>query len=316
VILLTGGFGYLGGRIARHLAGAGYDVRVTTRRGADAWPEWHGDVDVVRLDPGDSRAWDDACRGADAVVHLAAMNEVDCGSDPIGALEANGVDTVRVLRAALSAKVPRFVYFSTARVYSEPLVGRIEETLNCRPVHPYGISHRVAEDYILAEHAKKRVAAACLRLSNALGAPADPKVNRWTLVANDLCRQVAQSGKMVLKSSGIALRDFIPMAEVARGVEFFLTVDPNKFNDGVFNLGVGRSTSIRALADLIQARAEAVLGVRPEIERPEPGPNEVAEPLDFRVDKLAAAGFRASADLTDEIDATLRLCYAAFAGHD
>lgn len=182
----------------------------------------------------------------------------------------------------------------------------------CRPVHPYGISHKVAEDYILAEHGKTRITAAVLRLSNALGAPADPLINRWTLVANDLCRQVAASRKMVLKSSGLPLRDFIPMAEVARAVEFLLGVDAARLGDGIFNLGVGHSSSIRALADLIAARAEAVLGFVPVIERPDPAPGEVADPLDFRVDRLAAIGFAASHDLSHEIDQTLILCQKAF----
>jgi UDP-glucose 4-epimerase len=311
-VLLTGGFGYLGGRIARHLLAQGRKVRITTRRGPDSWPDWARDAEVVRLDPSDDAALLKACEGVAALVHLSAMNEVDCTTDPVGALQANGVDTVRLLRAALKAGIGRFLYFSTARVYGEPLVGRIEEGMICRPVHPYGISHKVAEDYILAEHAKGRVGAACLRLSNALGAPADPLINRWTLVANDLCRQAASSGRMVLKSSGLALRDFIPLGEVARGVGHLLGVERAALGDGIFNLGVGHSSSIRDLADLIRNRAEAVLGVRPALERPDPAPGEVADPLDFRVDRLAAAGFAASRDLSAEIDQTLLLCRKAF----
>lgn len=311
-VLLTGGFGYLGGRIARHLLAQGRTVRITTRRGPDSWPDWARDAEVVRLDPSDDAALLKACEGVAALVHLSAMNEVDCTTDPVGALQANGVDTVRLLQAALKAGVGRFLYFSTARVYGEPLVGRIEEGMICRPVHPYGISHKVAEDYILAEHGKGRIEAACLRLSNALGAPADPLINRWTLVANDLCRQAASSGRMVLKSSGLALRDFIPLGEVARGVGHLLEVERAALGDGVFNLGVGHSSSIRDLADLIRNRAEAVLGARPVLERPEPAPGEVADPLDFRVDRLAAAGFAASRDLSAEIDQTLLLCRKAF----
>jgi len=305
-VLVTGGFGYLGGRIARHLAASGRNVRVATRRPRERWPDWAGEVEVVGTDPVP------ACRGAGAVVHLAAMNEIDCAADPAGALAANGVDSVRLLQAALAAGVPRFLYFSTARVYGEPLVGRIDEGLCPRPNHPYGISHRVFEDYLLAEHAKGRVAAACLRLSNGLGAPADALIDRWTLVANDLCRQIAASGRMVLKSSGLALRDFIPLGEVARAVEFLLAAA--ELGDGVFNLGAGHSTLIRDLADLIGDRAEAVLGTRPLLERPQPAPGEQPAPLDYRVDRLAALGFRASPDLAPEIDRTLLLCRSAFGG--
>ncbi len=49
-----------------------------------------------------------------------------------------------------------------------------------------------AEDYVLAAHGNGLLGGIVLRLSNALGAPADPGVNAWTLIANDLCRQAAQ----------------------------------------------------------------------------------------------------------------------------
>lgn len=315
LIVVTGGLGYLGGRIVRHLAAAGYRLRVTTRRPPEHRPDWSRDVEIAQLNPSDQTALMAACRGADAVVHLSAMNEIDCGPDPVAALAANGVDSVRLLEVAIAAGVPRLIYFSTARVYGEPLIGRIDETLLCRPAHPYGISHKTAEDHILAAHDKGRIAAACLRLSNAVGAPADAGIDRWTLVANDLCRQAATSNKMVLKSSGMALRDFIPLGEVAKAVAFLVDVDRACLGDGVFNLGVGASTTIRALADQIRDRAEIVLGIRPALDRPDPKPGETADPLDFRVDKLAAAGFAANRDLTTELDETLRLCRAAFAGH-
>jgi UDP-glucose 4-epimerase len=302
VILVTGGFGYVGGRIARHLAASGHQVRVSTRRPAAGRPAWAGEVAVVGADPD--------CRGVDAVVHLAAMNEIDCAADPAGALVANGVDSVRLLGRALAAGVPRFLYFSTARVYGDPLTGRIDEDLYPRPNHPYGITHKVFEDYLLAEHAKGRIAGACLRLSNAVGAPADAGIDRWTLVANELCRQVAAAGRITMKSSGLAFRDFIPLGEVARAVEFLLGAD---LGAGVFNLGVGHSTLVRDLAELIADRAQAVLGLRPAIARPDPAPGEVPAPLDFRVDRLAAAGFTASRDLAEEIDRTLLLCRDAFA---
>ena len=72
VVLVTGGFGYIGGRVAQHLAKtAGVSLRLATRNaGADA-PAWLPQAAVVTLDLDDEAAVTAACRGATA---LHSMN--------------------------------------------------------------------------------------------------------------------------------------------------------------------------------------------------------------------------------------------------
>ena len=116
----------------------------------------------------------------DAIVHLAAMNEMDCARDPAAALEVNTALTLRLLNAAVAAGVRRFVYLSTAHVYGAPLRGHIDERALPRPVHPYAITHRAAEDFVLAAFDAGRIEGVVLRLSNGVGAPAHAAVDRWT----------------------------------------------------------------------------------------------------------------------------------------
>jgi nucleoside-diphosphate-sugar epimerase len=54
------------------------------------------------------------CKGVDVLVHLAAMNAVECAADPVAALIVNAVATTMLLEAAKKEKVRRFVYLSTA----------------------------------------------------------------------------------------------------------------------------------------------------------------------------------------------------------
>ncbi len=312
-VLITGAFGYLGGRIAKLLAGdPDVVVHLGTREGDRKAPGWIGSGKVTAMDLVSSGSLDDACRDMDAVVHLAAVNEVESASDPQRALEVNGLGTLRLLEAAQRNGVGRFVYLSTIHVYGSPLAGVITERTLPRPRHPYAITHRVAEDFVLASHDTGKLTGIVLRLSNGFGAPASPEADRWTLVVNDLCRQAVTTERLVLKTPGLQRRDFITLHDVARAVSHMLGLGPDRCGDGLFNLGGEYAVSILDMANLIAARCEAILGVRPPIERPNPAGSETVEDLEYRMEKIKGTGFTLTGDAEEEMDATLRFCVEYF----
>jgi UDP-glucose 4-epimerase len=265
-------------------------------------------MDVVRADPADPVALDRLCQGADAVIQLAGANEHASAADPARALVDTGLGTVALLQAAERQRVRRFVYMSTAHVYGAPLVGRIDERTLPRPAHAYAITHRTAEDFVLAARDRGGIESLVFRLSNGLGAPADPLIDRWTLVGNDLCRQVVRDGRLVLQSSGLQQRDFIALGDVSRAVLHVLDLPAETWGDGLFNLGGECSLSILRLAEMIAARSERILGVLPPIDHPPASPGTRAPELDYRIDKLKRIGFAPTGALEDEIDRTLELC--------
>ena len=278
-ILLTGGLGYLGGRIADGLRGR-HDLRLTTRRPMAHRPVWADEFDVVTLNfpNGD---FERVCHMASAVVHLAALNAADCAADPGLAIEININGTRRLVEAAKRAGIARFIYISTAHVYGAPLVGDIHEELVTRPAHPYGWTHRAAEDIVLAAGGLET---AVLRLSNIIGPPMDANANCWTLVANDLCRQAVMRKELVLRGTGLEQRDFIAMDDVVRCVAFLLSLPQGAWGDGRYNLGGGRSMPVRALASLNGARIMLILGYDTVLKHA-PG-DAPCPPLHFRIDKL------------------------------
>ncbi len=312
-VLITGGLGYLGGRIAGAFAAeGGLALALGTRRVPSQVPAWTGNAKLVVVNALEATSLDAACAGVDCVIHLAALNEIDSASDPALALEVNGLGTLRTLEAACRHKVRRFVYFSTAHVYGAPLVGQIDETTLPRPVHPYAITHRVAEDFVLAAHRQGRIEGVVLRLSNGYGAPADPGVNRWTLIANDLCRQAVQEGRLTLNSPGLQMRDFITLGDVARAALHAVRLPGSAIGDGLFNLGGENALRVHELAERIANRSARVIGFIPPINRPASDGAESLRTLDYRIDKLKATGFTLRGDMDSELDATLRLCQQAF----
>ena len=316
-ILITGGLGYVGGRIAEYLSrDNNLHMSIGTRRDKIAVPDWIENGGVVQMDLASRKSLEDACAGVKYVIHLAAMNEIDSARDPEAALAVNGQGTLRLLEAAKSKGVDRFIYLSTAHVYGKPLEGRITEQTLPRPVHPYAITHRVAEDFVLAAHDTGALTGVVLRLSNSFGAPNTPYSDRWTLIVNDLCRQAVEKRKLTLRSSGMQERDFIALEDVGKAVLHFLQLKTGMCGDGLFNLGGEYSIRIIDLAELIAQRCEAVLGFLPVIERQEAKPFDTCQPLHYSLEKAKATGFTPTCDFSQEIDATMLFCEKTFGGHN
>lgn len=308
-ILVTGGLGYLGSRVAQHLVGGGWQVIVGTRH-APRGIDWLPDATVAQTDWQSDDSLREACRSVAAIIHLAGMNAAACANDPVEALAFNAVGTARLVRAAVAAGVTRFIYVSTAHVYASPLRGVITEGNAPENLHPYASSHRAAEDSVRYAHERRLLDGIVVRLSNSFGAPANPAANCWMLLVNDLCRQAVERGKLVLNSSGLQRRDFITLTDVCRAAEHLLQADGRSLNDGLFNLGGAWAPTVLEVAERVARCAERVCGGRPEISRPQPSPQEQSDSLEFRIDKLVRSGFALRGDADAEITATLKFCQA------
>ena len=311
-ILVTGGFGYIGGRIVKHLLEKGHEIRICTSRQKEKYPIWSSKVEVMQASLSLDSDLEKLCNEVDVVIHLAAMNEIKSNRDPLGAVKVNCVNTLKLLLIAEKHKVTRFLYLSTAHVYKTPLVGLIDENTIVRPSNPYAFTHRAAEDYVLSFNDYNRVEGVVIRLSNGFGAPWDAGIDRWNLVVNNLCKQSVETGKLVLKSSGRQERNFVTLKDVARGVEHLMKLLKKDLGDAIYNLGGECSYSIYDMAAIIAGRCEIILGFRPPIEHPKPKEGENHDVLDFSVKKIKATGFKFQGKLEEEIDATLLLCNKAF----
>ena len=311
-ILITGGFGYIGGRIATYLGNDNsYLIRLGSRKYQSS-PDWLPNAEVVSIDLLDNDSLPKLMSDVDIVIHLAAMNENDCLINPAKAVLVNTLGTRNILEAAIAMGVKQFIYFSTAHVYKAPLIGLISEKTIPEPIHPYAITHHGAEDFVLAANKQKKIKGTVIRLSNAFGAPVHAGVDRWTLIVNDLCKQLVETRKMVLRSSGLQKRDFITLNDVSRAMEHLLNLTDSDRGDGLFNLGGDSCLSILEITELLAKRCKVVLGFKPEIIRPESDKNEKSPNLIFDIEKFKKTGFILQGDIEKEIDETLQMCFKFF----
>jgi CDP-paratose 2-epimerase len=126
--LITGGAGFIGSNYAARCLARGEKVVIfdnLSRRGAERNIEWLSDrfdrkgFELIREDIRNAAAIQDAARGADKIVHLAAQVAVTTSvTDPRTDFEINAGGTFNALEAArLSGRKPAFLYASTNKVY-------------------------------------------------------------------------------------------------------------------------------------------------------------------------------------------------------
>lgn len=310
-MLITGAFGYLGGRLAQFLASQpGNEILLGSRQQTEP-PPWLPQATVAQTRWESLASLEEICTGVDASLHLAGMNAQDCAVDPVAALTVNGVTTARLLQAAVRCGVKRFIYLSTAHVYGSPLTGVITEATCPVNLHPYATSHRAGEDLVLAAHQKGEIASIVVRLSNAFGAPVHRDANCWMLLVNDLCRQAVTTQKMVLHSSGQQRRDFIALTDACRAIAHLLQLPVDKLDNGLFNVGGAWSPTILEMAQLVAERIYVAAGSRPEIlPREDQITEQPGQLLDYRSKKLTDTGFNlsCSGSIDQEIDGLIHFC--------
>ncbi|MBN1161367.1 MAG: NAD(P)-dependent oxidoreductase [Dehalococcoidales bacterium] len=306
-ILVTGGFGYLGSHVCDYLQKKGHQVRILSRKPHPELAAWSQQFEVRTGDVADYSSIKDFCNNIDAVIHTAALNEVDCKSREKEALLVNGLGTKNVLQDASKNGVKSFIYFSTFHIYGIPKASVITEETLPDPVTTYAITHYLAECFCRQFEVGKKLKCNILRISNGYGAPLFKSINRWTLVLNDLCSMAFQQKRIALRSKGTQERDFVGIKDILQGVDILLQRQ-NEDGGNIFNLGSGKNISIitlaRMVAEVYQERYKRNISVEIPEDAAEP---DIKAPFKFSIEKLKRLGYGPVSDIKEEIGNIFRL---------
>jgi dTDP-L-rhamnose 4-epimerase len=139
-ILITGGAGFIGSHLARHLLRQGHEVRALDRLDPQVHPERERpsyldpEVELIQGDVRDPGAVAEALIGIDAVVHLAARVGVGQSMYEIADYcSVNTVGTGVLLEALTERPIRRLVVASSMSIYGEGLYcgadGRVAEAV-------------------------------------------------------------------------------------------------------------------------------------------------------------------------------------------
>ena len=163
-VLVSGANGFVGSHVAEQLSARGVDLRLMLRRTSNTDYLAALDYERIDVDLREPASLLPACRGVDAVVHLAVQTLAPTEAQY---QEINALGTANLLHAAKRAGVRRFVYISSLAAQG-PNPDR--ETLMPdppRPVSAYGRSKLAGEHAVLA--AGNDLEVAIVRLSAVYG---------------------------------------------------------------------------------------------------------------------------------------------------
>lgn len=195
-VLVTGGSGFLGSHVADALTEHGHDVTIFDAKPSQYLQENQkmvvGDIlDIERLH--------EIVTGMDVVYHFAGIADIDeCVNRPVDTASFNIVGTVKLLEACKTADIKRFVFASSAYVYSDS--GFF-----------YRSSKQACESFIENYHQLFGLDYTCLRYGSLYGERSDERNSIFRLIKNAL-----QDGKIVYKGTGEEMREYIHAKDAAK----------------------------------------------------------------------------------------------------
>jgi UDP-glucose 4-epimerase len=249
-LLVTGGAGFIGSHLCDRLLAEGHRVvavddlssgriaNLTEARGyGKDFTFFNMDVRAEGLLPLFER------HRPEVVMHVAAQPEVPASvKDPVRDASINIMGLLNVLECAVSTGVRKVVYAASGgTLYGEPRKLPVKETASGRPASPYGISKKVAIDYLAFYERYRGIAYTALALANVYGPRQDPH-GEAGVVAIFATKMLAGDAPTIF-GDGDQTRDYVFVDDVVHA--FALAAERG---DGrLLNVGTGVETSVNGL---------------------------------------------------------------------
>ncbi len=247
-VLVTGGAGFVGHHLVRRLLKMNCRVHVLDDLSTGRRENVPEDAVFFEGDIRDLRDSAEAIQGCEAVFHLAARVELQRSvEDPVDCFSVNVDGTARIIEQALRYEVGRFVFTSSCAVYPLNSAEPLSEDMATIGDTPYALSKRAGEQILHIFGRLRGLCGCSLRCFNIYG-PGQRLDGPYAAVIPKFISKAMRGEPLALNGGGTQTRDFIHVEDV---VEAFLLAASQR-DDGVFNTGTGRATSVRDLAVLIQ----------------------------------------------------------------
>ncbi len=289
-LLVTGGAGFIGGHLTAAFLARGDTVTVLDNFDPAYDPALKEEnlagleVQLIHGDVRDRAAVEEALRGVDAVVRLAALAGVrESLRDPGAYASVNVGGTVNLLEALRERDRVPLVFASSSSVYGARTNGPFKETDPVDwPESPYAATKRAAELMCHSAHQSWGQSVTMLRFFTVYG----PR-QRPTMAIARFVRMALSGETIPLYGDGSSARDYTYVDDAVRAI---LAAIARPQPDAVFNVGGGSPVRLDAL---VQAVGEAC-GVTPDVvhEGEQPGdvpltwadPSAVAETLGWKAE--------------------------------
>lgn len=254
-VLVIGGAGFIGSFVVRELLKQ--DVKEVVLYDNFARGKTNNIEDVLKdkrchiyENGGDVRDTDllnDAMKGVDYVIHLAAMWLLHCKDFPRTAFHVNIEGTFNVLEACVNNKVKKLIYSSSASVYGDAVEVPMTENHPYNNKNFYGATKISGEAMCTAFNDRYGLSVIGLRYMNVYG-PGQDQTAVYTGVVPIMLNKIDANEPPVINGDGSQAYDFIYVEDVAKCNIDALISD---IDFGFYNVGTGVQTTIMELCDTI-----------------------------------------------------------------
>jgi UDP-glucose 4-epimerase len=256
-VLITGGLGFIGSNLARHLVELGANVTLVD----SLIPEYGGNlfnisgiedrVNVNISDVRDEHSMRYLVQGQDYLFNLAGQtSHMDSMQDPYTDLDINCRSQLAILEVCRKYNPDiQIVFASTRQIYGKPDYLPVDEKHLLRPVDVNGINKMAGEWYHILYNNVYGIRACALRLTNTYGPRMRIKDARQTFLG--IWVRLLIEGQSFEVWGGEQLRDYSYVDDTVDAL-LRAALAPEA-NGQVFNVGGDRVVSLKETADLMIA---------------------------------------------------------------
>lgn len=265
-VLVTGGAGFIGSNLVRHLIEEGNSVTVLDnfmsgyRSNLDPFPA----VRIIEGDVRDKTTVEIAMKGVEVVFHLAASVGNKRSIDhPITDAEINVLGTLQVLEAARKGGIRKIVTSSSAGIFGELKTMPIKEDHPIEPDSPYGCT-KLCEEKLCLSYAKLYdIEAVCLRYFNVYGP--NQRFDAYGNVIPIFVFRMLRNEPLLIYGDGEQTRDFVQVDDV---VQANIKAADSIGVSGAFNIASGKRVTINRLVEMITKDNNNFIKIEHGPERP------------------------------------------------
>ena len=251
-VLIIGGCGYLGARIAEFLANRNYEVSILDTFTHEGYDEWSSLIkNFIIGDIRDEKVIEKLkSHKYEIVINLISLNHHQSNNNPNFVSSINVMPTWNILDSLSKNGLKKFIYFSTIHVYGKIKNQLISEDYITKPTNAYGLTHKKKKKICNYYNYNSNTECVNVRLSNSYGSPVFKENSCWWLVINDFCKSAYNDNEIILNSDGSPQRDFIHSSDICNALE--LIVQSKITTNNIFNIASGKTFTILELAKIVK----------------------------------------------------------------
>jgi dTDP-glucose 4,6-dehydratase len=257
-VLITGGAGFIGSNLVRHLYEKYPDYRLLVvdaltyagnvhncpdgALGSKRYEFWYGDVRNGEL-------MDTLVSQADIVVHMAAESHVTRSIyDNKLFFETDVLGTQAVANAVVKHRdrIDRFIHISTSEVYGTAIAEKMDEEHPLNPMSPYASAKCGADRLVYSYWATYNVPAVIVRPFNNYG----PYQHLEKAVPRFIT-SVLLGEPLTVHGDGSAARDWLFVEDHCRALDALLHTDIAAIRGQVINIGTEQHRSVLEIAEAV-----------------------------------------------------------------